>query len=620
MRQRAKAGIADRGGAPAATAGAALASGGTEPCIDGLLWIGGSYGFIDCGAPVNCAISARARCFVHEAEWRGVSRKVAHVPKWAVPRRTRIFLVHRGGAKTPENGKIFGYFVLNRIETLSPLQQTVPSPDLDALPWSGPEGFGGLTITVYESATGRPIHGARVKATGERDEAHAAQVEPNGRYSLALEAGRHGLEVALPGYETSQVGGVDVQSGKRRRLDLYLKRQEGAVQERRQRCWNGEEIVTHRFVGGKWQKTDEECPQPDPPDPGCPEGAVDWELCPDGSLVPASVCLGGVWVPTGVGCPEPRPPGEGAPPGDGSVEIPIDDELFAQHRSCSLRLRPRAVYLVDALCAEITARFSAKLTDSGIKESYRQARSDGERWSCVQGGRELFHRVVEAVHEGRTPRVKVQPLLQGKADLRGELVVFKRAVPFVKRPRAYSRSLERIDGDHLLAQIATGVRVPKILICGTAGQGKGLTRSQVAARLAGAQNLSLAAVHRFMDELAALAKRELVIGRSFRLPGLVPLPPVPAATAGMPGQKAVRPLPKAEIAASLAGDMAGKASSAGARAPSLSQRQVERLLDELGKLVTTELERTGALRLPRLGTFRRKSGGVRFTPSTVLGA
>ena len=89
-------------------------------CRDAILWIGESYAAIFCDKTPEssdyCYISPRGfaqRCYVHEAELRGCCRKVAEVPEWIEPGKSRIFLVHRGAHKDNDaRGSIFGYFVL----------------------------------------------------------------------------------------------------------------------------------------------------------------------------------------------------------------------------------------------------------------------------------------------------------------------------------------------------------------------------------------------------------------------------------------------------------------------------------------------------------------------------
>lgn len=315
--------------------------GDSDNCADGLLWIGHTYPDILCRSARNCAIPTGARCFVHEAEWRGISRKVPHAPKWAVSGKTRIFLVHRGEASAADRGKIFGYLVLWRVEVLSRFPHPAPSPDVEAFPWSGPTGQGKLSVMVYDAATGRPMRAVQARATAAQRLPVDATVQPTGRHAFVLPADRYDLEVSLPGFEPSCAPGIEVKSGTRRNLGLYLKPQKIRPKVIREKCWDGSEIVTHRFRNGGWHHTKEECPEvPEPPE--CVDGEVVWQFCPNGQPIPEKLCIGGEWVDTGLECqPSPRQP-PSAGDGKNGDEVPIDDEVFAQHRSCSLRLRPGA--------------------------------------------------------------------------------------------------------------------------------------------------------------------------------------------------------------------------------------------------------------------------------------
>jgi len=528
-----------------------------------------------------------------------------------VPGKTRIFLVHRGGEKTADRGKIFGYFVLRRVEVLSRLRHPVPSPDVEVHPWSGPAGQGKLSVMVYDATTGRQIRAVQARAMAAPRLPVKARVGTTGRHDFVVPQDRYDLEVSLPGFAPTRAPGIEVASTTRRNVSLYLKPQRNREKEIRQKCWDGSEIVTHRFHNGRWHRTDKKCPElPEPAE--CADGEVVWQFCPDGQPIPKKLCLGGEWVATGLECqPPPRQPPPGGDGGDGD-QIPIDDEVFAHHRSCSLRLRPGAVYLVDALCAEITAAFSRAMAGTTIKDAYRRAPTDAERQASVHKGRELFRTVVDEVHKGRLPRTRLPPELEAKALLHGELVVFAQPAVFVKGPRAAFRSLERIDGDQLLEQIAGGVRVPTIRIWAQAGKTKSLTRRQLVARLAGTQRLSLAIVNRFLDELAALAKTQISLGADLELPLLGTLRPTLHA--------ARNPLSKPDLAAAVAAAMSRKGVEAEGGVPdlALSAPVVERLLDNLADLVTGELEGTGVLRLPRLGTFRRTRTDVTFLPARVL--
>ena len=86
------------------TSSAFLSSQTSGGCVDALLWIGSSY--------------PKFRCFVHEAEARGISRRLPSVHRWMVPGLTRIFLVHGEGLPR-DMGRIYGYFVLGRTEVLT---------------------------------------------------------------------------------------------------------------------------------------------------------------------------------------------------------------------------------------------------------------------------------------------------------------------------------------------------------------------------------------------------------------------------------------------------------------------------------------------------------------------
>jgi hypothetical protein len=77
----------------------------SHDCVDGLIWIGnapGKYRTVD--------------EFVKEAALRGCCRQLPFIPKWVVPGKSKIFLVHRDNHKLSSRGSIFGYFVLYKLE------------------------------------------------------------------------------------------------------------------------------------------------------------------------------------------------------------------------------------------------------------------------------------------------------------------------------------------------------------------------------------------------------------------------------------------------------------------------------------------------------------------------
>jgi len=99
-------------------------------CIDGIIWVNDSYMDIQCNKQVSCAIphSTGPHCYVHEAQWRGCCIKIPKIPNWAVPDKTKIFLVHKNNFRSASRGKIFGYFVLKRFEEIQVLQRAITTP------------------------------------------------------------------------------------------------------------------------------------------------------------------------------------------------------------------------------------------------------------------------------------------------------------------------------------------------------------------------------------------------------------------------------------------------------------------------------------------------------------
>lgn len=629
------------------------------PYRDGLLWIGRSYRYIRCGSAENCAKPAderdleaargQARCFVHEAEWRGISRKVPAVPGWVVPGESRIFLVHSDGL-APHHGRIFGYFVVARREALSSSGLALAAPDVQReLPWKPPENgeadeaaddLGALTVDVRDTLTGRPLGGARVRAI-RRSAEHEARRDGL-HYQLVLPPGPCRLSVSMPTYGDTEIEGVQVRSRKRRKLTVHLLpegRQGSEGDERTRRCPDGSEIVTHRWHDGRWVETGERCPEAEDP-PECTEGEVELTVCPDGGIIPVRICRGGEWIDTGARCPDgppgptppgptppgPTPPGP-TPPGPGPDQPPpdlhgpdVDVEIFAPHRSCSLRLQPRAAYLVDALCAEINDTFAQEVRRADLPGRYRQARTDDQRWKLVLEGRRIFRSVAGRISGAWTPTTRIPPEVAVRSSLHGELVLFADPPMFTKTPRAAFRGLEHIDGDHLLAQIEEGVAEPAIRVYVAPGEdGAALTRRQVEAALAGPEHVSLTTVHDLLDRLADQVAKRLDAHGSISLPHIGTLRPA--------GCEKVRSLNRRTLEKQLVESLPtyskkvrGKDGKERTRIlPVLRAAEVHRLLDRLGELADRELRRTERFRIPHIGTLERRGGTTtRFRPSTRL--
>lgn len=482
-------------------------------CIDGLLWLGQSYSRFSCKAKKTCAIPLRQHpphCFLHEAERRGVSRKVSQVPAWAVAGKTRIFLAHRGGLGAKHKGRLFGYFVLHRIEILSRSQNLAPPP-VTVLTARILKGRGLLEGFIYDYHTGKPVAGANISAVGVGSP-RKAKADAQGYYRVALSPGTYSVNVSTAKATPVSVQGLHVAEGKKRKQDIFTK---GRIREteRRQKCWDGSEIVTHRFINGRWRRTNEECPELDEP-PECSDGDVRFGFCDDGSLITTQVCLDGEWQDTGAECPQ---------------ELSIDNEMFSEHRSCSLRLKPRGVYLVDCLNAEIVEKFGLDPELKIIQERYRRAASDLEKEKAIHDGRKLFNSVVDRILDRRKSRVKVPARLKGKAYVCGELVLFKEP-PFLERhPSPAFRSLAHIDGDHVLEQIGktSSVQIrfcprlktmPKTRTATRRSNSLTMTKRDIVCRLAEQEKIPLAVANRFFDQLYGIARTELKTKGVFRLP------------------------------------------------------------------------------------------------------
>lgn len=582
-----------------------------EQFRDGLLWIGGSYGFIECSQAENCAIPTpsdlsatrgQARCFVHEAEWRGISRKVPAVPQWAVPGETRIFLAHRGGL-TSAQGRIFGYFVLHRVEVLTEADTALAPPDVQQeLPWGGSKDEGELAVTVYDAETGHPLRGAKVQA-GPADGKALSDPSPDDRLDLSAEE-EYRLVVSMPGYQPTKLAGIRVPASKRRKVAVYLKpgpREKVAGQEGeewKQKGPDGSPVVTHRFKDGKWHPTRQKRPTAEAK-PQCTEGELEWSVCADGTLIPVRVCLGGQWRDTGVRCRKERPNGGEAPEPE---PAPIEIEPFALHRSCSLRLRPGAVYLVDALCARINDEFAKTLQRQGLPEQYKNARSDGSRWGLVLDGRQKFVDIATRV----SGEWKAQ-----FPERRGELVLFKETVTLVRSPQAGFRGLQRIDGEDLLAQIARGVPEPTVRIyVPRASKEAILTRREIAAQLAAKERTTFALAEDLLDSLAEIARQELSPNGpgAVQLPGIGILRLASAPASGSPADRG-----------ELETKLTIQRPVAAAGEPALSREAAGRLLDHLAELSANELRTHHAFRLPRIGTLRSRDERLDFTPAQALG-
>lgn len=114
-------------------------------CIDFLIWIGtpkqrsvtveevdGDIRIVYKPARYN-SING----YIKEAMELGCCRRIPQLPFWAVPGRSRVFLVHQGNHKRLDRGSIFGYYTLKRIEFIAQQEGPDPiKPYRGKFPWS----------------------------------------------------------------------------------------------------------------------------------------------------------------------------------------------------------------------------------------------------------------------------------------------------------------------------------------------------------------------------------------------------------------------------------------------------------------------------------------------------
>lgn len=493
-------------------------------CVDGLLTIGGSYRWFSCGSKTTCAVPFRPlsddHCFVHEAEWRGISRKVSSVPRWFIPGRARIFLAYGGSEGAKQSIRIYGYFVLHRVEVLLPFPKVTAFFEEKIDESAAESHISRLDVLLCDADTGKRLQEAtvfvsRTKTDNTKTGITKASPFKRGGFRLELPLGSSSISVSASGYQPLSISCNCLACGRHYSHILFLNPVEPTKPketERRKECPDGSVIITHRYIDGMWVRTKEKCDDGEPED--CLDGDLNLDLCENGSSIVTDVCVDGKWEPTGAQCPKP---------------MWIDDETFVPPRPCpgSKRLQPRGVYIVDALGAEIADAFSTALKDTDIKSFYECATSDSQRQEAISRGEVLFEKIVEHVHGQRTQIAKVPHILRGEAYTRGELVLFKHPPLLNIKPRPVFRSATYIDGDYLLEQIADGktsVRIryltPSLKHLRPSKHPRSITKTELGARLAENQNLNRAVATRFIDQLYQLAREELAQGRPFRLPHL----------------------------------------------------------------------------------------------------
>lgn len=427
--------------------------------IDGLIWIGQSYKKILCDSAVSCAFPYKkgSLCYVHEAERRGCCRKVPFKPEWMEPGKSRIFLAHRDDQKAHSKGRIFGYFVLAGVEEVAPARTIPLLLSRDVRQVGGDPGTGDLMLRVFRADLGTELSNAKIEAvseTGDRLVVEGTTGKGGGYLISNLPVKRYELTVSTPGYEAGTTPGICVTEKRKLSLDIYVTPRKPREKDKLTRkCWDGSMIVTHVFLKGRWVKTDETCP-PIPKLPRPPKRRVILQNCWDGSEIVVARWEGGQWVSTGAKCPKfPVWPEPGHP----DDEPPVDENIFEEHRDCSLRLKPRGIYLMDALAKEISTAFHCAPKLRRIQREYLRAKSDTERLNITIGARHVFNVLVNDILRDRRRKTCIPPGLSRWTEPRGELVLFKDWPVLERKPQAAFRGLLRIDGNRLIERIKQGV-------------------------------------------------------------------------------------------------------------------------------------------------------------------
>jgi DNA-binding protein HU-beta len=537
---------------------------------DGMLWVGQSYDAIQCASAKNCTLKGgqeskereskrnirKQICYVHEAEWRGCCRKVPYTPSWIVPGTSRIFLVHRDNLKSKSRGKIFGYYIVHRVELVKPARKITPYQIRHSKTRIVKNLKMMMEGTIYRADIGTPIKDASITFSPlGKSKSERAESDEHGNYKIKLHDGVYHILVEAKGYKPQNLLGVEVTPVEKTIIDFYLSpskcKKDQALKKRFwdgseivthrcmdgiwvetgekcaeideespecrdgqkiiQECWDGSTIISHKCEKGKWVATKRECPPfPEPKEkckdgdlkqrkckdgsyiityrckdaewiptyescpkkPKCKDGEERFKECNDGTTIVTHICMDGKWVPTYNRCPQESPENDNNEEPDindiendndkDPFDVPIDYTVFEDHRSCSLRFKPNAVYLVDALAAEITNTFKQRLDQSEIWNSYKNATSEDQRKQKIKEGNELFDEVVESIHARRVIKNRIPNSLQKLVNIRGELVLFKDPPILENHPQASFRGLRRINGDRLIRNIIQGVRIPRI--------------------------------------------------------------------------------------------------------------------------------------------------------------
>ncbi len=227
--------------------------------------------------------------------------------------------------------------------------------------------------------------------------------------------------------------------------------------------------------------------------------------------------------------------------------FPPDFSRAEGHRMCSLRKGPGSVYCVDALCATIHNNYLKRLKEllyakskleqqqllNKIQEENKDAwnkwkkyRKDHPKWNIqklLQFYRGPFKEAVKEIYSIWKLLYPIDPRLNGKARIFGELIVFNKPYPILERaPQAAFRGIWHINGDRLIDQIAKhkgkkSLRL-KIYFCGAKEHPE--TKDELATWLAERLYVSKSCAKLFLDKLAEEACKQLSLNQKFKIPGI----------------------------------------------------------------------------------------------------
>ncbi len=373
---------------------------GDNVISDAILWIGQSYSAILCDQELEpfslyCYSEGgrKRRCFVHEAEMRGCSRKIPYVPAWLVPRQSRIFLMYRD-ENSAERGALFGYFVLRRFEHIVSRNYGEIFTSGETIPW--------IEVVCQEiiSAVLEKVEKARI---GEVRGSHRDFIESTLRKEFD-KRWRKGL--------------------KRRRCRAITIRPRPKAEPQ----WPSPDELLDKELTDFLEDVLEDIIQ------DWLEERID-ELLSRG-IDPDEY----LWLDVDE---------DNGDVSNGHISVPRGRCMYEEPRYCSKRLKVGAVYAVDALAAAITDAFAREL-----------ARKPP---TTIKAGEALFRKTLIRVRTQYRDGTltKLDSRIQEHAEIRGELVVFKRPYPvFERRPRAAFRGLLRVDGDELLKEVAEHYQNP----------------------------------------------------------------------------------------------------------------------------------------------------------------